>query len=74
MSERNVIHENFHTKHSVLTAPDEHMPYISQRERQSDRQTNRERETETHRETETDRQIDRGRGGTGGAGTLFVFM
>ena len=28
MSEWNVIHENFHTKHSVLTAPDEHMPYI----------------------------------------------
>ena len=25
MSEWNVIHENFHTKHSVLTAPDEHM-------------------------------------------------
>ena len=24
MSEWNVIHENFHTKHSVLTAPDEH--------------------------------------------------
>ena len=30
MSEWNIIHENFHTKHSVLTAPDEHMPYISQ--------------------------------------------
>ena len=30
MSEWNVIHENFHTKHSVLTAPDEHMPYIIQ--------------------------------------------
>ena len=30
MSERNVIHENFHTKHSVLKAPDEHMPYIIQ--------------------------------------------
>ena len=28
MSEWNVIHENVHTKHSVLTAPDEHMPYI----------------------------------------------
>ena len=28
MSEWNVIHENFHTKHSVFTAPDEHMPYI----------------------------------------------
>ena len=27
---RNVIRENFHTKHSVLTAPDEHMPYIIQ--------------------------------------------
>ena len=27
MSEWNVIHENFHAKHSVLTAPDEHMPY-----------------------------------------------
>ena len=30
MSEWNVIHENFHTKHSVLTAPDEHVPYIIQ--------------------------------------------
>ena len=30
MSEWNMIHENFHTKHSVLTAPDEHMPYIIQ--------------------------------------------
>ena len=30
MSEWNVIHENFHTKHSVLTAPDEHMSYIIQ--------------------------------------------
>ena len=30
MSEWNVIHENFHTKHSVFTAPDEHMPYIIQ--------------------------------------------
>ena len=30
MSEWNVIHENFHTKHSVLTAPDAHMPYIIQ--------------------------------------------
>ena len=30
MSEWNVIRENFHTKHRVLTAPDEHMPYIIQ--------------------------------------------
>ena len=30
MSEWNVIHENVHTKPSVLTAPDEHMPYIIQ--------------------------------------------
>ena len=30
MSEWKVIHENFHTKHNVLTAPDEHMPYIIQ--------------------------------------------
>ena len=30
MSEWKVIRENFHTKHSVLTAPDEHMPYIIQ--------------------------------------------
>ena len=30
MSEWNVIHENFHTKHSVFTAPDEHIPYIIQ--------------------------------------------
>ena len=30
MSERNVIHENFHTKHSVFTGPDEHKPYVTQ--------------------------------------------
>ena len=30
MSETFVIHDNFHTKHSVLTAPDEHLPYIIQ--------------------------------------------
>ena len=30
MSEWNIIHENFHTKHSVLIVPDEHMPYIIQ--------------------------------------------
>ena len=30
MSEWNFIHENFDTKHSVLTAPDEHMSYIIQ--------------------------------------------
>ena len=30
MSDWNVIRENFHTKHSVLTAPDQHMPYIIQ--------------------------------------------
>ena len=30
MSERNVIHENFHTKHSVFTVPDKHVPYIIQ--------------------------------------------
>ena len=30
MSEWNVIYVNFHTKHSVLTAPDEQMPYIIQ--------------------------------------------
>ena len=30
MSEWNVIHENFHTKHSMFTAPDEHMPYTIQ--------------------------------------------
>ena len=30
MNEWNVIHKNFPTKHSVLTVPDEHMPYITQ--------------------------------------------
>ena len=31
MNERvNIIHENFHTKHSMFIAPDEHMPYIIQ--------------------------------------------
>ena len=48
MSERNDIHENFrHTKHSVLTAPDEHMPSDAvsrERERERDRQTDRQRE------------------------------
>ena len=45
MSEWIVIHENFHTKHSVLTAPDEHMPYMIQlqRDRQTDRQTELEK-------------------------------
>ena len=30
MREWNIIHKNFRTKYSVLTAPDEHMPYIIQ--------------------------------------------
>ena len=30
MSERNLIHENFHAKHSIFTAPDVHMHYITQ--------------------------------------------
>jgi len=57
MSEWNVIHENFHTKYSVLTAPDEHMPYIIQlhimskhteRDRETDRQTDRDRDREAY--------------------------
>ena len=30
VSERNAIRENFHAKHSVFTAPDARMPYITQ--------------------------------------------
>ena len=30
MHEWNVIHENFHAKHNMFTAPDEHMPSIIQ--------------------------------------------
>ena len=33
------MHENFQTKHSVLTATDKHMPYITQeRERERERE------------------------------------
>ena len=63
MSEWNVIHENFHTKYSVLPAPDEHMPYIIQLHIMS-KHTQRETETETERQTErqTDRERQRQRG------------
>ena len=54
MSEWNVIHENFHTKHSVLTAPDEHMPYIIQLHIMSI-QWERERDRQTERQTEKTR-------------------
>ena len=46
-----MIHENFHTKYSVFTAPE--------RERQTDRQRQRDRDRERETETETDRQTDR---------------
>ena len=68
MSEWNVIHENLHTKHSVLTAPDEHMPYIIQLHimsirwayyEQMKQQNIWERERERERETETDRDRQR---------------
>ena len=61
MSEWNVIQENFHTKHSVLTAPDEHMPYIIQLQTEIDRQTDRDRDRQTKTETERQRQRDRQR-------------
>jgi len=71
MSEWNVIHENFHTKHSVLTAPDEHMPYIIQfwdimsiqpankaaEHLIRDRQTDRQRQRQRDRVRETSGQI-----------------
>ena len=41
MSEWSVIHENFHTKYSVFTAPDEHMPYITQFQRERERERER---------------------------------
>ena len=56
------IHEHFHTKHSVFTAPDAHMhtslSYTlrdRQTETQTETQTDRQTETETHIETETER-------------------
>jgi len=65
MSERNVIHENFHTKHSVLTAPDEHMPYIIQLHIMSLRWTYYEQMKQqniwSEKETETDRERQRQR-------------
>ena len=33
------MHENFHTKHSVLTAPDEHIRYIIQLHNRSKRRS-----------------------------------
>ena len=77
MSEWNVIHENFHTKHNVLTAPDEHMPYIiqlhimsirwayyeqmKQQNVWSERETQTDRQTGRHREGGADGQTDRDR-------------
>ena len=58
MNKQNVIHENFHTKHSALTAPDEHMPYIIQRERYRDRE--REGEKEREQTDVTDPKTDDG--------------
>ena len=55
------MHENFHTKHSVLTAPDEHMPYIIQLHIMSIRERERERERETETETERERERERER-------------
>ena len=68
MSEWNVTHENFHSKHSVFTAPDEHMPHIIQLDIMSIQPANktaehlireRERETERQRERQTETQTDR---------------
>ena len=80
-----VIHENFHTKHSRLTAPDEHMPYIIQLHIMSIRwayyeqmkQQNiwsvhmfRERDRETDTQTDTDTQTETGRQ-TGGQNIVY---
>ena len=70
MSEWNVIYENFHTKHSVLTAPDEHMPYIIQlhimsirwayyeqmKHRETQKERQREKLTQRERQRHTQRQ------------------
>ena len=71
------MHENFHTKHSVFTAPDGCAPLLHimsiqppnkaikrliNLQRERERQKQRQRETKTEKETETDRQTNRGRG------------
>ena len=42
------MYENFHTKHSVLTAPDGHMPYIIHREREREREYMRIKDPVVH--------------------------
>ena len=64
---KHVIHENFHTKHSVLTASDEHMLYIIQLhimsirgERERERFSERRRDdgrTTTERKKEEEKMI-----------------
>ena len=73
MSEWNVTHENFHTKHSVFTAPDAHMPYVIQlhiREMKGGDKTRTRKHyiqglqfrfSLSERVSETDRQTDRDR-------------
>ena len=64
MSEWNVIHKYFHTEHSMLTEPDEHMPYIIQLHIMSirwayyeqDRQTDRQRQRDREKDNYTDEQ------------------
>ena len=59
MSEWNVIHENFHTKHSVFTAPDAHthtsFSYTLWAYNQQ-LKTDKEGVTKRDKETQTDRQ------------------
>ena len=56
MSDWNVIRENFHTKHSVFTAPDQHMPYIIQLHIMSIRWAYYEQMTSTFTQSSTAQQ------------------
>ena len=58
MSEWNVIHKYFHTEHSMLTAPDEHMPYIIQLHIMSIRWAYYEQDRQTDRDREKDNYTD----------------
>ena len=60
MSEQNVIHENFHAKHSVFLAPDAQRDRHRERDRQTDRQAGRQagRDRERHRERQREKQTE----------------
>ena len=61
MSERNVRHENFHTKHSVFIAPDAHMhtSVINELYRERERERERDRDRDRDRDRERDRERER---------------